>query len=156
MNTEQISRWLTLGANFGVLVGIFLLAAELRQTNNIARAEVRNSLTQSVYTLLQMQREPRQIAALERSMEKWELLSFEEQILLSSVASAVFRHFENAYYQHSFGVYSADQFAAETSQLDASLATPFLADYWTTQSDSHGGEFQDFVEQRNTQPALPK
>jgi hypothetical protein len=33
MDTEKLNRWITLVANIGVLVGIFLVAYEIRQTN---------------------------------------------------------------------------------------------------------------------------
>ncbi len=154
MKTVQLNRWLTLSANVGVLIGIFFLVAEMQQTNSIAKAEVKNSLTQSVYTLLQMQRDPRQIAALERSGDDWESLSFEERILLSSMASAIFRHFENAYYQHSFGVYDDSQLAAEVVEIDDALSMPLFADYWESTSRTFAVEFRNFVEQRKTQ--LPK
>jgi len=144
----------TLSANVGVLSGIFFLVAEMQQTNSIAKAEVKNSLTQSVYTLLQMQREPRQIAALERSGEDWESLSFEEQILLSSMASAIFRFFENAYYQHSFGVYDDNQLAAAVVELDQMLSMPLFADYWESQRHTFAVEFRNFIEQRK--PQLPE
>lgn len=38
MHTERINKWLTLLANFGVLVGIIFLAVEVRQSNRIAIA----------------------------------------------------------------------------------------------------------------------
>jgi hypothetical protein len=34
MNTDRLNRWLTLGANFGVLIGIVFLAIEVRQNND--------------------------------------------------------------------------------------------------------------------------
>ena len=34
MDTDRLSRWLTLGANFGVLIGIIFLAIEVRQNND--------------------------------------------------------------------------------------------------------------------------
>jgi hypothetical protein len=38
LHTERINKWLTLLANFGVLVGIIFLAIEVRQSNRIAIA----------------------------------------------------------------------------------------------------------------------
>jgi hypothetical protein len=38
LHTERINKWLTLLANFGVLVGIIFLAVEVRQSNRIAIA----------------------------------------------------------------------------------------------------------------------
>lgn len=42
MNTDSVNRWLTLGANFGVLIGIFLLLAELNQNSQLMRAQIFN------------------------------------------------------------------------------------------------------------------
>jgi hypothetical protein len=42
MKAENLNRWLTLGANLGVLVGIILLVAELNQNSTLMRAQIFN------------------------------------------------------------------------------------------------------------------
>ena len=42
MNVDSLNRWLTLGANIGVLIGIFLLVAELNQNSALMRAQIFN------------------------------------------------------------------------------------------------------------------
>ena len=42
MKADAINRWLTLGANLGVLIGIFLLIAELNQNSTLMRAQIFN------------------------------------------------------------------------------------------------------------------
>ena len=44
MQTERINKWLTLFANFGVLVGIIFLAVEVQQSNRIAIATTEISI----------------------------------------------------------------------------------------------------------------
>jgi hypothetical protein len=41
LDTEKLNSWLTLLANLGVLLGIFFLAIELRQNNELMEAEAR-------------------------------------------------------------------------------------------------------------------
>ena len=41
MDSDKINRWLTLGANLGVVVGILFLAIELRQNNENLAAQQR-------------------------------------------------------------------------------------------------------------------
>jgi hypothetical protein len=41
LDTNRISYWLTLAANFGVIVGIAFLVLEIRQNSDIATAQVR-------------------------------------------------------------------------------------------------------------------
>ena len=45
MNPDNIGRWLTLGANLAVLVGILLLLTELRQNATMMPAQVSNDRT---------------------------------------------------------------------------------------------------------------
>ena len=40
MNADRVNRWLTLGANIGVLIGIILLLVELDQNRVLARAQI--------------------------------------------------------------------------------------------------------------------
>ena len=42
MRSEKVNRWLTLGANVGVLIGILLLVVELSQNREMIRAQTRN------------------------------------------------------------------------------------------------------------------
>jgi hypothetical protein len=39
MDSDRLNRWLTLGANLGVLVGIIILAVEIRQNSDLARLQ---------------------------------------------------------------------------------------------------------------------
>ena len=43
MDTDRLNRWLTLGANIGVLGGLIFLVVEIRHTNDLARASAYRS-----------------------------------------------------------------------------------------------------------------
>ena len=45
MDSDKINKWLTLGANLGVLVGIFLLVLEINQNTLLMRAQNFNDRT---------------------------------------------------------------------------------------------------------------
>lgn len=42
MRADSVNRWLTLGANFGVLIGIILLLVELNQNATVMKAQISN------------------------------------------------------------------------------------------------------------------
>ena len=44
MDSDRLNRWLTLGANLGVLVGIVLLLLELDQNRKLMRAKTRDHI----------------------------------------------------------------------------------------------------------------
>ena len=149
MDTDRLNRWLTLGANIGVLVGLLLLVAELRQTNSIAKAEAINVMTQNSYTILQMYREPRNIEALDRIKEVgWGQLTSEEELLVSSVESMVISHIQNAYIQHRLGVIDDEYFDAVLWNLDQSLQYEWRRSFWENAKVSYTRKFRNFVDDR--------
>jgi hypothetical protein len=40
MNPDRLNRWLALGANLGVLIGLILLVYEVRQNSDLMRAQI--------------------------------------------------------------------------------------------------------------------
>jgi hypothetical protein len=51
MDSDRLNRWLTLGANLGVVIGIVFLAFELRQNSALLEAEAGRELTQNQISL---------------------------------------------------------------------------------------------------------
>lgn len=47
MNSERLNRWLTLGANVGVIAGIIFLGFELRQNNQLLVEQARYSMLEN-------------------------------------------------------------------------------------------------------------
>ena len=45
MELDKLNKWLTLIANLGVLIGVFFLVVELRQSNSIANREAASEIT---------------------------------------------------------------------------------------------------------------
>lgn len=48
MDSDRLNRWLTLGANLGVLVGLALLVVEIRQSNQLALAQIEQTRSDSL------------------------------------------------------------------------------------------------------------
>jgi len=48
VDSDRLNRWLTLGANIGVLVGIILLIVELNQNRQMMQAQTRNELSMGI------------------------------------------------------------------------------------------------------------
>ena len=48
MGSERLSSWLTLLANFGVIVGLGVLVSEIRQTTELTLAEIEQSRSEAL------------------------------------------------------------------------------------------------------------
>ena len=60
---ERLNQWLTLIANFGVILGIVFVVIEVRQNTDIGRAQTRAQQTASVMNLQAMESNPDLLAA---------------------------------------------------------------------------------------------
>ena len=45
MNSDQLTRWLAIGGNAAVVVGLLLLVYELNQTRELTRAQMRSEIS---------------------------------------------------------------------------------------------------------------
>jgi hypothetical protein len=79
MSAEKVNRWLTLGANFGVLIGILLLVVELSQNREMIRAQTRNDISQQLSNRLSMIAADSQTASVFRRAFAGEELSVDEE-----------------------------------------------------------------------------
>lgn len=113
MDSEKINRWLTLGANVGVLVGILLLIFELSQNRDMMRAQVRNELASEIVGLLSETSFNSDLSSIIVRSGNGEELSETESFQYSLRMYALFRYFENVHYQYRQGLYDNSEFEAQ-------------------------------------------
>jgi len=103
VNSENLNKWLTLGANLGVLVGLIVVVLELRQTQVVMSAE-------SSMQRAQMSRENTALAArnniaeIESKLAAGQEITTEERRNATEFANSLLRHYEVMHYQNQIGV----------------------------------------------------
>ena len=130
MKSELINRWLTLGANFGVLIGILLLVFELNQSRELVRSEIRNDLSVGVVDLLTQTARDEGLAELIVRGNSNEDLSAAELLRYSSYWKAVFRYAANVYYQYENGMYEDSEYLPQREAWRVFFETPAIAKIW--------------------------
>ncbi|MDX1571902.1 MAG: hypothetical protein R3200_15580 [Xanthomonadales bacterium] len=78
MKHESLHRWLTLGANLGVLLGIVLVAAELRQNLTSVRAQTRHEVSTEFVDFMKLLAQDGELASIRRRGDAGEELSADE------------------------------------------------------------------------------
>lgn len=167
INQNKINGWLTLVANIGVLVGLGILIYEIKQSNDLALAQIEQTRSES---LLQWRREwvtddyiaplltkveslvPEdefvQMNVLDRqkaTIEMLDELDPVERTRMSYFISASYWDFENLYFQYKRGLVSETYWHERIAP-----AISFTAPQWKAVAD--GGllygrqEFNDEVE----------
>ena len=121
MTADTLNRWLTLGANVGVLIGIALLLIELNQNEVMMRAQARTELSNGIVEILNLSASNPQLANLIRRADNGEELSADEYLQFEHRSFALFRYLENLHFQYRLGLYDEREFAAQRKAWESYL-----------------------------------
>ena len=131
MDSKVLHRWLTLGANLAVLLGIVLLIVELDQNREQMRAQTRHELSMGIVDLLQTPAENEQLADVLIRALAGEPLSPAELFQFELRTNALFRYWEDVHYQYREGLYDEVEFERQRNAWAASMNNAQVTrDYW--------------------------
>ena len=117
MDADQLSRWLTLGANIGVIAGIVFLGLELRQNADLMRAQWRAEMSRDTVNLLSLNvNDPSYIDVLGRGLRGEELTGVENSQFRRTYNAFIW-HWNNLEYQHRVGLYPESEYRLQTRHL---------------------------------------
>lgn len=132
MDSEKMNRWLTLGANFGVLVGLVFLVFELKQANDLAEASAYRARGEEIQSALQAIALSPDLAEIEVKAEQQGVgaLSDVEARRYKSWVEAVVYRMQNQFNDYRLGYLDDDSYRAmlrtATSRYDRWLELGIL------------------------------
>ena len=131
MESNRLAQWLTIGANLGVLVGLLLLIAELKQNQDMMRAQIRHELAVEIVNLQQTLASNAQLADVLYRGISGEELTPTELFQFETRTNALFRYWEDVHYQYRVGLYDDTEFARQKEAWRGSMQRSQLSqDYW--------------------------
>jgi len=122
VDSHWLNRWLTLGANVAVLIGIVLLIVELDQNRDMMRAQIRHELAMGIVDLLQTPASNEQLADLMYRAQTGGELTPTELFQFQMRTNALFRYWEDVHYQYREGLYDDIEFGKQRGAWKASLS----------------------------------
>lgn len=142
MDSHWLTRWLTLGANLAVLIGIVLLIVELDQNRNMMRAQIRHELAMGIVDLLQTPASNEQLADLMYRANSGQELSPTELFQFHLRTNALFRYWEDVHYQYREGLYDDTEYSKQRDAWRASISNSSLRiEYWCQVRTLYSPEF---------------
>ena len=116
MDTDRLNRWLTLGANLGVLCGLVLLVVEINQNSELTRVQIEQSRSESYVNWRRQIALNDNVASIFAKLDDMEGTSTQrlaqlnptERIQALSIIEARFYDYENLYSQYQRGFVSED------------------------------------------------
>ena len=151
MNLETINAIAQLIAAIGVIGSLFYLAAQIRQNTRSQRAVVVDSLAHSLIDLLGPQAHDVEFArAFSRVITDWNGASEEDRARTVSVLLAVFKLFENAWFQQRQGTLEPQQWEGWDAYARMYFHMPGVRTWWQLRRPAFAHGFRNYIEA--TQP----
>lgn len=147
MNTEALNRWLSLGANLGVLVGIIFLAIEIRQNTDMTRAQITQSRAEVSIAMTEMTISSEYLPAIRAKIDNSETLTQEQAIPYQDWLRAIFRSQDNNIQQYKQGLLGEHipRALPETVRV-VILSSPVALDYWNRSKLLFSNDHIEFVD----------
>jgi hypothetical protein len=151
VDIDRLNRWLTLGANIGVLFGIVFLIIELNQTSEMNRGETRNQVASELSELLRDVGNNPQLADLIVRAESGDELTPAEVMQYRQRILSMLRYFENVHYQYRQGLYDEDEFSTQKEAwrkvyASSKTAVEIWCEYRMTFSIGFRAEFDNLLD----------
>jgi hypothetical protein len=146
LDSRRLNRWLTLGANIGVVVGIIFLAIELRQNNELLQSEAGITYVQARVGALANQLEnPELLDALFRARQGEQLEPLDRQ-RLEVYYRMVFAMWDWEYGQYDDNLlYTAEQPPAGRWRPSVEYY-PYMRESWPLHKSTYSERFVRYME----------
>ena len=152
MQIEGLNRWLALGANIGVVIGIAFLVVEINQNTTATRIAARDSATQGHIDYMAHVLDSSVLAPATAKAFANQELSYLETHQLILFHEIRWRHYERVYYQHQNGVISDQEWGAYVNGITQSFREDIVMwkisrDSWDSINAKLSGDFVTYVEE---------
>jgi len=143
MKSERLERWISLGANIGVLAGIVFLAIEIQQNTETTRAQMIQSRAEIAVVLAAETFNSEYIPTIIAQDLSVEDLSAEDRFRLNTWVRASLRNQDNNFQQYNQGLLGDHMpQAVRGAAINIIMGNPTGRQYW---ENSKGGYSADFV-----------
>ncbi|MEZ4584818.1 MAG: hypothetical protein R2909_00250 [Gemmatimonadales bacterium] len=144
----RMARWLPVAANVGALLGLLLVALELRQNRELTRAQIRHDLAMGIVELLHVPAGNLQLAGVLQRAAVGEPLTADERFQFRLRSNALLRYWEDVHYQYRQGLYDEVEFLKQQDAWRAALeGSKGFTDYWCEVRSVYSPLFMEAVDE---------
>jgi len=142
-NGSKLKIYLDLAGAGAVLLGLIFVGLELRQNQQMMRAQIRNDLSVGLNDIILVTAANEQLADVRRRFGEGTQLTDTEINQLWSWENAIFRYWENVHYQYRTGLYDEVEFLAQREAWRKSMLRSRAHRYhWCDWGETYSPEFR--------------
>ena len=147
MDTDRLNRWLTLGANIGVLIGIAFVAIEIRQNTEMTRAQLTQSRAEVAIAISELGVNSDYLPDIIIKIRNGNDITEAEEFRYHAYLRAILRNLDNYLQQYNRGLLPDHIPGAVAATIRQNLVkNPRGRKYWETRKSRFTYEFVAFVE----------
>ena len=147
MNLETINSIAQIVAAAGVVASLFYLAVQIRQNTKSQRSVIVDSLTSSLINLLGPQEaDPNLTRSLATAVEDWEGATEEDRSRAVATLLALFKLFENAWFQQRQGTLEREQWEGWDLYIRVYFHRRGVQTWWADRRAMFAVGFRNYVE----------
>jgi hypothetical protein len=129
VDQDRLNRWITLGANVGILVGLILVGYEIKQNSNLVRAQVIVTAFSDQEALAVAQMGENYASVLERSIQEPGSVTLADVAVLESALEVRLLELRRNAIMEESGVFQG-RWRQEMKRFSLPFATPIGRKYW--------------------------
>jgi hypothetical protein len=153
VNLEVVNAIAQLIAALGVIASLFYLAAQIRQNTRSQRAVVVDALTRGIAEILSGQT-PEILRSFVRVVENLESASEEDRLRALPQLFALFKLFENAWFQQRQGTLDREQWQGWDAYIRTYYHRPGVKSWWLMRRAAFASGFRDYIESTEPIPEM--
>jgi hypothetical protein len=146
---ETLSSIAQIVAAIGVIASLFYLAVQIRQNTRSMRAVVVDALTRGIAEILSGQT-PETLRGFARAMENLERASDDDRLRALPQFFALFKLFENAWFQQRQGTLDREQWQGWDAYIRTYYHHQGIKSWWRMRRAAFAPGFRDYLE--STEP----
>ena len=139
-NNSKHSAFEIIGV-LSLLLGLLLVAYELRQNSMAAQAQTRVALTQIAHDMIRAESDPG-MAEINEALRQGEPLTADQRRIEALNLALHFRSAENIFFQHRIGTLDDDEFSGYLNFYRRQFSQPHVIVTWEAQKEIFSREFQ--------------
>jgi len=134
-------------AVIAILVSLIFVGIQMRDGNRVARAQMHQQISDSFISLVMtLPREDDRFYEAWLSSEVYKELGRSESETMNGVMLALWRHFENVYYQHKNGFVDKEYFQSTSRFMSIFIWREGIRFWWDGRKAVFAPEFASFME----------
>ena len=145
MSLETINSIAHIVAALGVIASLFYLGAQIRQNTRSQRAVVVDALTRGIADILSGQT-PEIMRSFVRVVENLESASEDDRLRALPQLFALFKLFENAWFQQRQGTLDREQWQGWDAYIRTYYHRPGVKSWWLMRRAAFAPGFRDYLE----------